>query len=86
MVFEYRSFLVLQILSTIISRPGGIAELARLISNLGVSVKDIVHERAWVRENTFEVGVREAGIFFNGRDIRPGGGVTGPVIQVNIFF
>merc|ERR1719239_309108 len=43
---------------TVSDRPGGIAELARTISNLGVSIKDIVHERAWVRENTFEVGVR----------------------------
>eukprot|EP00092_Neocalanus_flemingeri_P059219 GFUD01070723.1.p1 GENE.GFUD01070723.1~~GFUD01070723.1.p1 ORF type:complete len:345 (+),score=90.08 GFUD01070723.1:643-1677(+) len=39
-------------------RPGGIAELTRTISNLGVSIKDIVHERAWVRTNTFAVGVR----------------------------
>lgn len=39
-------------------RPGGIAELTRIISNVGVSIKDIVHERAWVRTNTFAVGVR----------------------------
>merc|ERR1719336_2542987 len=43
---------------TVSDRPGGIAELARTISNVGVSIKDIVHERAWVRENTFNVGVR----------------------------
>jgi len=43
---------------TVSDRPGGIAELARLISNVGVSIKDIVHERAWVRTNTFAVGVR----------------------------
>ena len=40
-------------------RPGGIAELTRLISNVGVSIKDIVHERAWVRTNAFAAGVRE---------------------------
>ena len=40
-------------------RPGGIAELTRIISNVGVSIKDIVHERAWVRTNTFAVGVRD---------------------------
>ena len=40
-------------------RPGGIAELTRIISNVGVSIKDIVHERAWVRKATFSVGVSE---------------------------
>jgi len=43
---------------TVSDRPGGIAELARTISNVGVSIKDIVHERAWVRANAFAVGVR----------------------------
>jgi len=43
---------------TVSDRPGGIAELARCISNLGVSIKDIVHERAWVTTNAFAVGVR----------------------------
>jgi len=43
---------------TVSDRPGGIAELARTISNVGVSIKDIVHERAWVRHNAFAVGVR----------------------------
>jgi len=43
---------------TVSDRPGGIAELTRTIANVGASVKDIVHERAWVRQNTFSVGVR----------------------------
>merc|ERR1739844_447016 len=43
---------------TVSDRPGGIAELTRTISNVGVSIKDIVHERAWVRSNAFAVGVR----------------------------
>jgi len=43
---------------TVSDRPGGIAELTRLVSNVGVSVKDIVHERAWIRQNTYAVGVR----------------------------
>ena len=46
-------------------RPGGIAELTRIISNVGVSIKDIVHERAWVRTNTFAVGVRLLKFFLN---------------------
>ncbi len=43
-------------------RPGGIAELTRIISNVGVSIKDIVHERAWVRKATFSVGVSTIGM------------------------
>ena len=39
-------------------RPGGIAELTKLISSVGVSIKDIVHERAWVRTDAFAVGVK----------------------------
>ena len=31
----------------------------RCISNLGVSIKDIVHERAWVTANAFAVGVSQ---------------------------
>jgi len=45
-------------LVTVSDRPGGIAELARIVANVGVSIKDIVHERAWVRQNTFAVEVR----------------------------
>jgi len=43
---------------TVSDRPGGIADLARTISNVGVSIKDCVHERAWVRTDAFSVGVR----------------------------
>merc|ERR1712080_698194 len=43
---------------TVSDRLGGIAELTRLLSNVGASVKDIVHEWAWVRTATFSVGVR----------------------------
>nr|XP_014095098.1 L-threonine ammonia-lyase [Bactrocera oleae] len=31
-------------------RPGGIHELCKLLSDLGVSIKDIMHERAWLRD------------------------------------
>lgn len=37
----------------------GIAELTRLLANLGVSIKDMVHERAWIRSDIFSVEVRE---------------------------
>ena len=39
-------------------RPGGIADLTKLIPSVGVSIKDIVQERAWVRTDAFAVGVK----------------------------
>uniref|UniRef100_A0A1A9WQ56 L-serine deaminase n=1 Tax=Glossina brevipalpis TaxID=37001 RepID=A0A1A9WQ56_9MUSC len=39
-------------------RPGGIQELCEILSSLGVSIKDIMHERAWLRDiYTVEVKV-----------------------------
>lgn len=43
---------------TVSDRPGGIAELCRLMANLGVSIKDILHERAWLKSDIFSVEVR----------------------------
>lgn len=31
-------------------RPGGIHELCEILSSLGVSIKDIMHERAWLKD------------------------------------
>lgn len=31
-------------------RPGGVTDLCKLISSCGVSIKDIMHERAWLRD------------------------------------
>jgi threonine dehydratase len=42
---------------TVSDRPGGIAELARILSNCGVSIKDMVHERAWIKNDIFSVEV-----------------------------
>ncbi len=42
---------------TVSDRPGGIAELCRLMANLGVSIKDILHERAWLKSDIFSVEV-----------------------------
>jgi len=39
-------------------RPGGISELTRRIAELGASIKDIFHERAWLSANAFSVLVR----------------------------
>ena len=41
-------------------RPGGIAELATRIAQLGASIKDIFHERAWVNTDVFSVKVEQS--------------------------
>ncbi|XP_044728786.1 L-threonine ammonia-lyase [Chrysoperla carnea] len=43
---------------TVSDRPGGIAELCRILSSIGVSIKDIMHERAWVKTDVFSVDVK----------------------------
>merc|ERR1711988_405728 len=40
---------------TISDRPGGMAELLSLLSKLGVSIKDISQERAWIKNDIFSV-------------------------------
>lgn len=51
---------------TVSDRPGGINELCRLLAGLGVSIKDIIHERAWITSDIFSVEVRiYKPIFFN---------------------
>lgn len=37
-------------------RPGGVLELCKLLARLGVSIKDIMHERAWLTD-TYSVEV-----------------------------
>ncbi|KAF7262309.1 hypothetical protein EG68_00377 [Paragonimus skrjabini miyazakii] len=45
--------------SVIVSdRPGGIAELCCMLRDLGVSIKDIFHERAWLKSSIFSVQVK----------------------------
>lgn len=51
---------ILKFTVTVSDRPGGISELTKLISSIGVSIKDIMHERAWVSTDVFSVQV----IFF----------------------
>lgn len=42
---------------TVGDRPGGIAELCNLLAKLGVSIKDVMHERAFLRD-VFSVVVK----------------------------
>ncbi|XP_046855498.1 L-threonine ammonia-lyase-like [Xenia sp. Carnegie-2017] len=43
---------------TISDRPGGVAELTKLVASVGASVKDIFHERAWLFSSVFNVQVK----------------------------
>ncbi|XP_014277841.1 L-threonine ammonia-lyase [Halyomorpha halys] len=42
---------------TVSDRPGGIADLCKLVNKTGVSIKDIMHERAWIASDVFSVQV-----------------------------
>eukprot|EP00596_Hydrurales_sp_CCMP1899_P002043 CAMPEP_0119041510 /NCGR_PEP_ID=MMETSP1177-20130426/12500_1 /TAXON_ID=2985 /ORGANISM="Ochromonas sp, Strain CCMP1899" /LENGTH=484 /DNA_ID=CAMNT_0007007623 /DNA_START=95 /DNA_END=1549 /DNA_ORIENTATION=+ len=44
--------------ATVSDRPGGIATLARDLADMGVSVKDIYHERAWLHSRVDQVMVK----------------------------
>ena len=44
--------------ATVSDRPGGIAVLSRLLADLGVSIKDIYHERAWLHSRVDQVQVK----------------------------
>lgn len=43
--------------AVVTDRPGGIAELSKLLSDMDVSIKDIFHERAWLKHDVFSVAV-----------------------------
>ncbi|XP_014475168.1 PREDICTED: L-threonine ammonia-lyase isoform X2 [Dinoponera quadriceps] len=43
---------------TVSDRPGGIAELCTTLASIGVSIKDIIHERAWIMSDIFSVDVK----------------------------
>jgi len=43
---------------TVSDRPGGISDLTRFVSDIGVSMKDIIHERAWLKRDVFSVQVK----------------------------
>ena len=40
---------------TVSDKPGGLAELCKTIGEMGVSIKDISHERAWLSNDVFKV-------------------------------
>lgn len=42
---------------TVSDRPGGIGELAKALADMGVSIKDMMHERAWIKNDIFCVEV-----------------------------
>lgn len=44
--------------ATVSDRPGGIAKLTELLSDMGASIKDIYHERAWLHTSVSQVQVK----------------------------
>lgn len=51
---------------TVTDRPGGIAELAKHLYKVGASIKDIIHERAWLKNDIFSVEVTSIAICIQG--------------------
>ncbi len=49
---------LVRFVATVSDRPGGIAQLVTLLSDIGVSVKDIYHERAWLHSSVSLVQVK----------------------------
>lgn len=49
---------LVRFVSTVSDRPGGIAELTRKLSDIGASIKDIYHERAWLTSSVEHVQVK----------------------------
>eukprot|EP00608_Synchroma_pusillum_P002918 CAMPEP_0198441360 /NCGR_PEP_ID=MMETSP1452-20131203/62368_1 /TAXON_ID=1181717 /ORGANISM="Synchroma pusillum, Strain CCMP3072" /LENGTH=432 /DNA_ID=CAMNT_0044161985 /DNA_START=71 /DNA_END=1367 /DNA_ORIENTATION=+ len=49
---------LVRFVATVSDRPGGIAALTREIADLGVSIKDIYHERAWLHTSVDQVQVK----------------------------
>lgn len=40
---------------TVTDRPGSVAMLTQMMTDIGVSIKDIIHERAWLKSDIFGV-------------------------------
>ena len=55
--------------ATVSDRPGGIGRLALLLGELGASIKDIYHERAWLHTSVDQVQVKCV-VELNGKEHR----------------
>ena len=49
---------LVRFVATVPDRPGGVAGLVNILSDVGVSVKDIYHERAWLHSSVSMVQVK----------------------------
>jgi len=49
---------LIRFIATVSDRPGGIAQLSRDMADMGVSIKDIYHERAWLHSRVDQVMVK----------------------------
>ncbi|CAK4102174.1 unnamed protein product [Aphanomyces euteiches] len=64
---------LVRFVATVPDRPGGIAGLATMLSDVGVSVKDIYHERAWLHSSVSMVQVKcvvETSSFEHGMELK----------------
>lgn len=41
---------LMRFMVTVSDRPGGISDLCKLMASCGVTIKDIMHERAWLKD------------------------------------
>jgi threonine dehydratase len=55
--------------ATVSDRPGGIAKLTQLLFDMGASIKDIYHERAWLQTAVDQVQVKCV-VELNGKEHR----------------
>ena len=49
---------LVRFVATVKDRPGGVANLTKILSDMGVSIKDIYHERAWLGQDVAAVDVK----------------------------
>lgn len=49
---------LLKVWLTVSDRPGSLAQMCKLFSSAGASVKDIYHERAWLKSDMFSVQIQ----------------------------
>ncbi|XP_052825408.1 L-threonine dehydratase catabolic TdcB [Octopus bimaculoides] len=49
---------LIKFVAVISDKPGGLSDFTTLISSIGITIKDIFHERAWLNGDVFSVKVR----------------------------
>lgn len=60
-VLQAASGRLVRFVATVSDRPGGIAQLTDVLYQCKVSIKDILHERAWLHSDVFSTQVPALG-------------------------